>query len=58
MPKIQGKQIADKTIDQANILLTTPTITDTLSAVTVEYVTTAISAVTSTSGILGIPTDG
>lgn len=55
MPKIQGKQIADKTIDQKNLSLVTPLSGDTLSGATVEYVNNKIS---SSSGIIGTAEDG
>jgi len=48
MPKIQGKQIANSTILQSNLRLTTPSSGDTLSGTTVQYVNTTISTSLST----------
>lgn len=58
MPKIQGKQLANDTITQSHLDLTTPVSGDTLSGATVEYVNEQISVVTSESGIIGTPDDG
>jgi hypothetical protein len=58
MPKIQGKQVADATIEQKNLNLTTPLSGDTLSGATVEYVNNLIETVSGETGIIGTPPDG
>ena len=55
MPKIQGKQIADNTISQGKLNLTTPTSDDTHYAATVEYVNNYVS---NNSGTIGNAEDG
>jgi len=51
MPKIQGKQIAEGTITQNLLNLSTPTSGDTSSGATVEYVNSYISSGSGTTGI-------
>lgn len=56
MSKIQGKQIADNTIGQHNLNLTTPNSGETNSAATVGYVNSYISALTGET-VIGNPED-
>lgn len=58
MPKIQGKQIAESTITQQLLNLTTPTDSDTLSGATVEYVNQRITSATSGVSYIGDAEDG
>ena len=51
MPKIQGKQIAESTITQELLNLTTPTSGDTSSGATVDYVNNFISSGSGTTAI-------
>lgn len=57
MSKIQGKQIADQTILQKNLLLDTPDSGDTMSGATVEYVNNYITSI-SGSTVIGQAEDG
>jgi len=61
MSKIQGKQVADQTIEQKNLFLTLPGSGDTLSGATVGYVNSALvggSAITIGPAPDGAYTDG
>lgn len=54
MPKIQGKQISDKTITQSNLNLSLPLSGDTTSGATVNYVNSYVSTfVSNNSGTIG-----
>lgn len=57
MPKIQGKQIADSTITQELLNLTTPTSGDTLSGATVDYVNQYVTSVSGET-VIGEAEDG
>jgi hypothetical protein len=57
MPKIQGKQLAESTITQDLLNLSTPLSGDTLSGATVEYVNNALTSV-SGSTVIGQAEDG
>ena len=57
MPKIQGKQIAESTITQDLLNLTTPTSGDTAYAATVDYVNTYVTSVSGTT-VIGPAEDG
>jgi hypothetical protein len=57
MPKIQGKQIAESTITQDLLNLTTPDSGQTSAAATVEYVNTYISSGSGTT-VIGAAEDG
>ena len=57
MPKVQGKQIADQTITQNLLNLTTPTSGETASGATVNYVNTYVTSL-SGSTVIGPAEDG
>ena len=59
MPKIQGKQIANNTITQSNLNLSTPSSGDTASGTTVSYVNNYVATYVATnSGVIGPAEDG
>ena len=57
MSKVQGKQVADQTIEQKHLLLSTPSSGDTISGATVGYVNSTITSI-SGSTVIGPAEDG